>query len=158
MTSNCGQCESLMPSILFLAVWSKELLQRRWHVTRLPTQHTKAGDSSTTPRLVALTLSINHSSFVGAELERYLRPIRIRSFLSRARYDHRWKIVLGSIAAETRCGSEEARRYISINAIDLWSSSWTGGRSTRSAAEIPRRHGGLGCMHHREIWLPDIGS
>jgi hypothetical protein len=81
------------------------------------------------------------------------------SFLSRARYDHRyWKIVLGSIAAETRCGSEEARRYISIKAIDLWSSSWTGGRSTRSAAEIPRRHGGLGCMHHRETWLPDMGS
>jgi hypothetical protein len=79
--------------------------------------------------------------------------------LSRARYDHRyWKIVLGSNAAETRCGSEEARRYISIKAIDLWSSSWTGGRSTRSAAEIPRRHGGLGCMHHRETWLPDMGS
>ncbi len=58
----------------------------------------EAGDSFAQPRLVALTLGINHSSFVGAELERYLRPIRIRSFLSRARYDHRyWKIVLGSI-------------------------------------------------------------
>ncbi len=64
----------------------------------------------------------------------------------------------GSNAAETRSGSEEARRYILFTEIDLWSSSWTGGRSTRSAAEIPRRHGGLGCMHHRETWLPDIGS
>ncbi len=98
----------------------------------------EAGDSFAQPRLVALTLNINHSSFVGAELERYLRPIRIRSFLSRARYDHRyWKIVLGSIAAETRGGSEEARRYIWIKATDLWSSSWNGGRSTRSAAESP---------------------
>ena len=81
-----------MPSSISSAVWSKGLLQRRWHVTRLPTQHTKAGDSFTTPRLVALTTSRNVSTIV--ELVQYLRPIRIRSFLSRARYDHRyWKIV-----------------------------------------------------------------
>ena len=116
----------------------------------------EAGDSFAQPRLVALTLSINHSSFVGAELERYLRPIRIRSFLSRARYDHRyWKIVLGSIAAERRCGSEEARRYLLIVSS---SRSWNGGGSTSSAAESPpARHGGLACMHHRERWMPDVG-
>ena len=143
MTSHCGRCGSLMLSSITLAVWSKELLQRRWHVTRLPTQHTKAGDSFTTPRLVALTTSREVSTIV--ELVQYLRPIRIRSFLSRARYDHRyWKIVLGSIAAETRCGSEEARRYISIKGIVSSSSKWVGGRSTSSAAESPPgRHGCL---------------
>ncbi len=79
MTSHCGRCGSLMLSSITLAVWSKELLQRRWHVTRLPTQHTKAGDSPTTPRLVALTTSRKVSRNV--ELVQYLRPIRIRSFL-----------------------------------------------------------------------------
>ena len=70
----------------------------------------EAGDSFAQPRLVALTLSINHSSFAGAELERYLRPIRIRSFLSRARRPSLLENRTGSNAAETRCGSEEARR------------------------------------------------
>ena len=43
----------------------------------------------------------------------------------------------GSNAAETRCGSEEARRYIWIKVTDSWSRSWNGGWSTSSAAESP---------------------
>ena len=61
----------------------------------------------------------------------------------------------GSNAAETRCGSEEARRYVLIVSS---SRSWNGGGSTSSAAESPpARHGGLACMHRRETWMPDVG-
>ena len=115
----------------------------------------KAGDSSPTPRLVAPTTRMKRISLVGVVLGQYLRPIRIRSFLTRAQYDHRYRnIVLGSIAAETRCGSEETRRYI-LNVSS--SRSWNGGGSTSSAAESPpAQHDGLGCMHRRETWMPDV--
>ena len=56
-----------------------------------------------------------------------------------------------SITAETQCGSEEARRYISITAKFELSSRWNGGLSTTSAAESPP--GRNGCL-----WLRASGE
>ena len=80
--------------MLFSASPFNASLQRGCHVKHLPTQNGRLATSPQQPRLVARSTRMNHSSFVGAELVQYLRPIWIRSFLSRARYDHRyWKIV-----------------------------------------------------------------
>ena len=134
-TSDGGQCGAPKASIISSAVWLNGSLQRPWHVTRLPTQHTKAGDSPTTVAACSdEEQKRQHKCWV---FSRAVPAANSDSILLVDGAYATMKIVLASITAETQCGSDAALLYIFSRSTAALSSRLNGGRSDSAAAERP---------------------